>query len=120
MPDYSMPWIYGLISLLLISAAVCVIIKLFDIKSRVLQVLLGALFITFPAETGTLGYMFTAAPYALALFLSVAAVFIQQPDTRRAYRGACDAGLFVQYISGLFFLCREPVRASDDKPPYLR
>lgn len=82
MPDYSMPWIYGLISLLLISAAVCVIIKLFDIKSRVLQVLLGALFITFPAETGTLGYMFTAAPYALALFLSAAAVYSYNRQTR--------------------------------------
>ena len=82
MPDYSMPWIYGLISLLLISAAVCVIIKLFDIKSRVLQVLLGALFITFPAETGTLGYMFTAAPYALALFLSAAAVYSYSRRTR--------------------------------------
>ena len=82
MPDYSMPWIYGLISLLLISAAVCVIIKLFDIKSRVLQVLLGALFITFPAETGTLGYMFTAAPYALALFLSAVAVYSYSRRTR--------------------------------------
>lgn len=82
MPDYSMPWIYGLISLLLISAAVCVIIKLFDIKSRVLQVLLGALFITFPAETGTPGYMFTAAPYALALFLSAAAVYSYSRRTR--------------------------------------
>ena len=82
MPDYSMPWIYGLISLLLISAAVCIIIKLFDIRSRVLQVLLGALFITFPAETGTLGYMFTAAPYALALFLSVAAVYSYSSRTR--------------------------------------
>ena len=82
MPDYSMPWIYGLISLLLISAAVCLIIKLFDIRSRVLQVLLGALFITFPAETGTLGYMFTAAPYALALFLSVAAVYSYSRRTR--------------------------------------
>ena len=82
MPDYSMPWIYGLISLLLISAAVCLIIKLFDIKSRVLQVLLGALFITFPAETGTLGYMFTAAPYALAMFLSAAAVYSYNRRTR--------------------------------------
>lgn len=82
MPDYSMPWIYGLISLLLISAAVCIIIKLFDIRSRVLQVLLGALFITFPAETGTLGYMFTAAPYALALFLSAAAVYSYSRRTR--------------------------------------
>ena len=50
MPDYSMPWIYGLISLLLISAAVCIIIKLFDIRSRVLQVLLGALPVPLPAQ----------------------------------------------------------------------
>ena len=82
MPDYSMPWIYGLISLLLISAAVCIIIKLFNIESRGLQVLLGALFITFPAETGTLGYMFTAAPYALAMFLAVAAVYSYNSRTR--------------------------------------
>ena len=50
MPDYSMPWIYGLISLLLISAAVCIIIKLFDIRSRVLQVLLGALPVPLPTQ----------------------------------------------------------------------
>lgn len=76
MPDQSMPWIYGLISLLFLAAAVCLTVRLFEIKSPILQVLLAAVFVSFPAETGTMSYMFTAAPYALALLLGIAAVYI--------------------------------------------
>ena len=71
MPDASMPWIYGLMSILLLSAAVCVTVRLFEIKSPVLQLLLAGVFVSFPAEAGTMLYMFTAAPYALALLLTV-------------------------------------------------
>ena len=39
MPDASMPWIYGLMSILLLSAAVCVTERIFKIKSPVLQIL---------------------------------------------------------------------------------
>ena len=76
MPDFSMPWIYGLMALIFISAAVCVTVRLFEIKNRVTQVLLAGLFITFPAETGTISYIFTCAPYALALLLTITAVYI--------------------------------------------
>lgn len=75
MPDASMPWIYGLMSILLISAAVCVTVRIFEIKSPVLQILLAGVFICFPAQVGTMLYMFTAAPYALALLLSVTGVW---------------------------------------------
>ena len=75
MPDQSMPWIYGIISLVLLSVAACFAVRLFEIKSPVLQLLLPAAFITFPSETGTMSYMFTSAPYALALLLTVAAVY---------------------------------------------
>ncbi len=75
-PDYSMPWLYGLINLLLVSAAVCVVIRLFDIRSRALQILLGGLFISFPSETALMGYMFTSAPYALVLLTAALAVFV--------------------------------------------
>ena len=75
MPDASMPWIYGLMSILLISAAVCVTVRIFEIKSPVLQILLAGVFICFPAQAGTMLYMFTAAPYALALLLSVTGVW---------------------------------------------
>ena len=75
MPDVSMPWIYGLMSILLLAAAVCVTVRLFEIKSKVLQILLAGVFVSFPAEAGTMLYMFTAAPYALALLLTVTGVW---------------------------------------------
>lgn len=76
MPDVSMPWIYGLMSIALLSLAVCVTVRLFSIKSPVLQLLLAGVFVTFPAQAGTMLYMFTAAPYALSLLLAVTGVWL--------------------------------------------
>ncbi len=76
MPDVSMPWIYGLMSVLLLALAVCLTARLFDIRSPLLQLLLAGVFVSFPAEAGTMLYMFTAAPYALALLLTVAGVWL--------------------------------------------
>ncbi|MBR1566366.1 MAG: glucosyltransferase domain-containing protein, partial [Oscillospiraceae bacterium] len=75
MPDASMPWIYGLMSILLLSAAVCVTVRIFEIRSPVLQILSAGVFICFPAQAGTMLYMFTAAPYALAMLLSATGVW---------------------------------------------
>lgn len=74
-PDVSMPWINSVIALVLLSAACCVIVRAFEIKSRVLQALLAAVIVTFPAEALTLTYMFTAAPYALGFFLFALSVY---------------------------------------------
>ncbi len=76
MPDVSMPWIYGLMALLFISAAVCLTVRLFSVKSSILKLMIAGLFITFPAETGTISYMFTCAPYALALLMAIGSVYI--------------------------------------------
>lgn len=70
-PNFDMPWIYGIISIFLFTLSACIIIKIFDIKNRVLQGLVGALVISFPAITGTLGFMFTSTSYAVALLLIV-------------------------------------------------
>ena len=76
LPDVSMPWIYGWMSLALLALAVCVMLRLFRIKSPALRLVLAGVFVTFPAETGTLCYMFTAVPYALALLLTVLGVAV--------------------------------------------
>ncbi len=73
-PDFSMPWIYGVISVVLIAIASCVIVHLFDIQTMVLQGLLAGLIMAFPSLIGTFNYMFTASSYALAFFFSVVAV----------------------------------------------
>jgi len=70
-PDYSMPWIYGVITILLFAISACIIVKIFDIKNHIFQCLTGALVISFPSLTGTFGYMFTSTSYAVAFLLVI-------------------------------------------------
>ena len=74
-PDWSMPWIYGLLTLLFIALSVCIFLRVLDISSPVLQILLAALTISFPSLTGTFCFMFTSAAYGLAFFLSALCVW---------------------------------------------
>lgn len=75
-PDYSMPWINGLICVALFSILICLIISIFEIKKPFVQVLLSGLIIVFPSQAVTFAYMFTCAPYALAALFSVWSVYL--------------------------------------------
>lgn len=80
-PNYSMPWLYGILTLALMTAAICVILHLLSIRSRLLQVLLAGCVIVFPSLIGTFGYMFTSSAYALSFLLAVlAAWFLARPS----------------------------------------
>lgn len=103
-PDWSMPWIYGLISLTLIAAAVCLMLKLLDIRSAFLRILLPALIVSFPSLTGTFCFMFTSTSYAWSFFLAVLSVYLfRDADLKR---GICSIillvlalGIYQAYIS---------------------
>lgn len=84
-PDWSMPWIYGLLTLLLIGAAVCLMLKVLDIRSRSMQVLLAAMVVSFPSLTGTFCFMFTSSAYGLAFLLSVLCVYLYQKGGRLGF-----------------------------------
>ena len=73
-PDWSMPWIYGLLSLLLISAAACLMLRFLRLRTTAMRILLPALVAGFPSLTGNFCFMFTSAPYAWSFFLAVLAV----------------------------------------------
>ena len=75
-PDYSMPWLWGLASLLLLAVSVCLIIRLFDIKGGLIKVLLAGMIVSFPSETGTFCFMFTSTAYALSFLLVVTAAYV--------------------------------------------
>lgn len=75
-PNVSMPWIYGVITLVLMAVSVCLIIRLFSLRSKVLQVLLAGSIVIFPSLIGLFGYMFTSSSYALSFLLAVLAVFL--------------------------------------------
>lgn len=74
LPDVSVPWLWGLLALLLLAAAVCLILSLIGIENRLLQCLVAGVIVSFPAETATVLYMFMVPSSALAFFLAVAAV----------------------------------------------
>ena len=93
-PDYSMPWIYGILSLLILAAGNCILVRLFSVKNAVLQFLLGAVLITFPSQIGTFSYMFTSAAYAIAYFMSVSAAYIMCK---------CDKKLMAIAFLAMFF-----------------
>ena len=75
-PDWSMPWIYGLVSLVLMAAAICLMLRFLDIRRPALQALLAALVVSFPSLTGNFCFMFTAAPYAWSFFLTALSVYL--------------------------------------------
>ncbi|MDO5400308.1 MAG: glucosyltransferase domain-containing protein [Eubacteriales bacterium] len=72
-PNFSMPWIYGIFSILLIALSVCVIVKIFSIRSNLLQILLAGIIATFPSFTAMMSYMFTASSFCLAILMTVTA-----------------------------------------------
>ena len=94
MPDLSIPWFYGLLSLLILSLAACLIVGIFRLKNPALRIVLCGLFVCFPAETGTISYTFTSAPYALALLLAIASVAAFQRGKRWRYLAAPALLLF--------------------------
>lgn len=75
-PDVSMPWLYGIISLFFMALSVCLVVRIFEIKRKVFQILLSGLIISFPSLIGTMAYMYTSASYAVAFYLAVLAVWV--------------------------------------------
>jgi len=40
-PNYSMPWIYGILTVFMIALSACLIVRIFEIRNRFLQILLA-------------------------------------------------------------------------------
>ena len=75
-PNFSLPWLNGILSLLLIILALCFVTDLFEIRSKVLQIVLPSVMIVFPSQVCTYGYMFTTVQYAVALLSAVCGAYV--------------------------------------------
>lgn len=96
-PNYSMPWIYGIITIFLIAAASCLIIRILSIQNPVLQVLLGGTIMAFPSLIGTFAYMFTASSFGLSFLMAVLAVWLLQ--RKGTWHWLCALGCMVFSLS---------------------
>ena len=75
-PNFSMPWIYGVIAICLIAIGTCLIIHMFQIRSKLIQGLLAAIIVAFPSVLSSMAYMFQSSTYSLAFLLAVLAAWL--------------------------------------------
>lgn len=103
-PNYSMPWIYGLLTIVLVAVGICILVSLFSIRNRLLQGLLAGSIMVFPSLIGLYGYMFTSCSFALSFLLSIAsAAFIQKRRIPFVLLAACclvfSLSIYQSYVS---------------------
>lgn len=81
LPNYSMPWLYGILTIALMTVSICVILRIFSIRSKLLQALTAGCILVFPSLIGTFGYMFTSSAYGISFLLAVLSVwFLCKPS----------------------------------------
>ena len=118
---YNLPTVIGLLFILLIACSAGLMVSVFGIRSRKKAALIGMLFIAFPSAFSTLSYRYTAAYYALALFLSVLAVWVL-PRYRFGFLLSslcisCSLGIYQAYVPltiGIFVLLLLQQALGDD------
>ena len=113
-PSQSMPWLYGIITLLLFAVSACLIIRTFEIKGKLIRILLAGMITVFPSLTGTFCFMFTSSSYALAFLLTVLSVSLVYKKSGWRHWALSilllTAGLsiyqsYIAVAAGLFVLC---------------
>lgn len=99
---FSLPWINGLVTLVLLGISAGIIADLLKLESKTANVFLGAAIIVFPSWTSTFFYMFTAPYYALAVLMAVVAVWLTVHCKRgllpSAILLACSLGIYQSYL----------------------
>lgn len=100
---YDLPWLNGLLALVLHAAGAVCICKMLHVRKRVTAALIGAVTVSFPTVTSVMMYNYVADGYALSfLFACLAAAFLT--DAKPKYLGAAvlimlSAAIYQAYIS---------------------
>lgn len=72
---FSLPWFHGLLSLIFIGCSAMVLMKTFEMKSKLLSAMIGALMVVFPMVTSSFSFMFTTWPYFMGLLFAFMAAY---------------------------------------------
>ena len=73
---FSLPTFNGLLGLLFIAAAACLIVRILDLKSRTGCAFVGGLMAAFPVVTSMFGYMFTLHFYLFGMLMGVTGAWL--------------------------------------------
>ena len=101
-PDLTVPWLLGVLALLMLSCAAVPIVRGLDIRHTGFVVLTALLLVSYPALMATYRYLYTADAYMIAVLLSVLAFYVTD-RYRFGFAGgmallACSLGIYQAYL----------------------
>ena len=100
---YDLPFLNGIIAIVLHSICAVLICKLLNIRSKVTAALIGAVIVSFPTVTSVMMYNYVADGYSVAfLFSTLAALFMTQEKPKyilSAILIAFSLGIYQAYIT---------------------
>lgn len=74
--NFSMPWLYGVLSVFFLSIASAVIVCILNIRGKLNCFLIGTVLPVFPAMTATFFFMYTTPYYAFGICLTAISVLV--------------------------------------------
>lgn len=103
-PNFSLPLLSGLVCLLLLGLAACMLVSLLELPRKADWILVPGILVTIPVVAGFYGYLFTAPYYLIALCLTLGGcTLLCRRRTVGAYIGgtvllALSAGIYQAFI----------------------
>lgn len=102
---YSLPFLNGIVSVLMIAAAAALIASMFRMESKLLAACVGGFMVSFPSIVCMFFYMFTSVFYSAAIFLSVLCAYlvVRYPKNlllhlAAVFALACSLGTYQAYF----------------------
>ncbi len=102
--QYNMPWVNGIISILLLSFAITIIVALFKFKKTSSVILTVAILVSFPTIASNFSYLYMTDAFMVALLFSVLAVYISR---RFVKFGFLISAIFICLSLGIYqaYIC---------------
>lgn len=103
---FDLPWVNGILSIILIAVTVVVIVELFRVENPVVVLIISGLTVSFPGITETFYFEFTADGYMLAMLLAALAAYCSKFEYSSLKWSALSAlliclscGIYQAYVS---------------------
>lgn len=107
--NFILPWVTGVISILLLSCVAVIIVRMFDIENRISIFIVSASIITFPSIMTNLGYIEWGDPFMFSYLFAVLAIYIA--DVADRFWKLCIASIILAISMGIYqsFICTSVV-----------
>lgn len=108
---FILPWIDGIIALVLLGIIASLIVSMFDIKNKVNVIIIAGSIVTFPSIMANFGYVNYADTFMYSYLFAVLSIYIANKVTKLSGKIisviliACSVGIYQSFICVSIVLC---------------